>query len=358
MLTRYLAAIRTLAPVLAVVLGAAVLGLAVLVFINSTGFGYDFRAYDSAARRVGAGEPVFLPGSVEAYREGRYEGLYLYPPTLAIALLPLTLLSTSGATIAWLVLRLALLAAGCAALPVSGRTRAGVFAVACVSFPVLFDLNIGNVSIVVFALCAAAWRWLHHPVAGLAHAALIAIRFPFGLFAVTWLAERRWRALGWTIAAGVVLILVTIPFVGLSSYFDYVAILRGLPDISVGQHNLSLKSTALELGLPDGLANLALPAGYVVGLVMTVFAARRRDASTAFVVTCLATLLVAPFIHPHYLVLLLLPAALLADRGHWWALGLPLLGWLPDLVLPLLGPLAIGLVLVATPRGLATDRPA
>ena len=61
------------------------------------------------------------------------------------------------------------------------------------------------------------------------------------------------------------------------------------------------------------------------------------------------TLVVSPFIHPHYLVLLLLPAALLADRGRGWAIALPLVGWLPDPFLPLAGPLAIALLLTTRP---------
>jgi hypothetical protein len=68
----------------------------------------------------------------------------------------------------------------------------------------------------------------------------------------------------------------------------------------------------------------------------------------AFVVTAVATLVVAPFIHPHYLVLLLLPAALLLDRGVVVAFLLPLAGWLPDPVLPLVAPLTL-VVLLAVP---------
>lgn len=346
-MTRFVEAARASAPVLVASLGLVVLGLAVVVFVNSSGFGYDFRAYDAAARRIAGGEPLYLPGSVQAYRDGRYQGLYLYPPPLAIALVPLTLLGQSGATIAWLVIRVLLLAAGCWALPVSWRARLAAFGVACVSFPVLFDLNLGNVSVVVFALCAVAWRWMDAPVGAIAHAALIAIRFPFGVFALTWLVQRRLRTLAWTIAAGLVLVVIGLPVVGISSYAEYLAILRGLPDISTGLHNLSLKSTTIEVGLPDTIVALALPLGYVLGVVAVIFAASRRDASTAFVVTAIATMLVSPFIHPHYLVLLLLPAALLADRGHWWGLGLPLLGWLPDIYLPMVAPLAICLVLVA-----------
>ena len=354
-MTRYVQAARGSAPVIVVALGLVVLGLAVQVFVNSSGFGYDFRAYDGAARRIAGGEALYLPGTVEAYRDGRYEGLYLYPPVLAIALIPLTVLSQADATLAWLVIRVGLLVVGCLALPVSWRTRAAVLGVAGLSFPVLFDLNLGNVSIVVFALCAAAWRWLDSPIAALAHAALIALRFPFGIFALTWLVQLRLRALAWTIAAGLVLIVVGLPVVGVSSYAEYLLILRGLPDISTGPHNLSFKSMALVAGLPDALAALALPVGYLLGLASIIFAARRRDASTALVVTATATLVVAPFIHPHYLVLLLLPSAWLMDRGRWWGFALPLLGWLPEFVLPLAGPLAIGLVLaVGDPRPVAT----
>ena len=355
-MSRYLAAARALAPAVALAIGFAALALAIRFFVDSSGYGYDFRAYDDAARRIAAGQSLYLPGSVEAYRDGRYEGLYLYPPTLAIALVPLTAFSQAGATAAWLAIRVALLGAGCAALPVSWRVRAVTFGMACISFPVLFDLNIGNVSIVVFALCAAAWRWLDTPIGGLVHATLIAVRFPFGIFALSWIVRRRWRTLGWTIVAGLILIAVSLPLVGISSYAEYLGILRGLPDISVGEHNLSLKSTALELGLPDLAAGLALPLGYLVGVVAVGYASWWRDASTAFVVTCLATLLVAPFIHPHYLVLLLLPSAILMNRGAWWGFALPLLGWLPDLVLPLMGPLAIALVLAVGDDGRAPRR--
>lgn len=341
----YLAAARTIGPVAAAVLGVIILALAISVFVNSDGFGYDFRAYDSAARRIVAGQPLYLPETVADYSAGRYEGLYLYPPPLAIALVPLTALTESAATIAWMVGRFALLVGGCFLLPVSLRARLVTLGVASVSFPVLFDLNIGNVSIVILALCAVAWRWMGSPASAIAHASLAVIRFPFLIFGLLWLVQRRFRTLAWTITAGLSLILLTLPIVGIGTYADYVAILRGLPGISVGEHNLSFEASALELGLSDVVAGLGLLVSYVSGLAAVVFAARRRDEATAFVVTAVATLLVAPFIHPHYLVLLLLPAAWLMDRGRWWGAALPLLGWAPDVLLPFTGLLAIVLVL-------------
>lgn len=349
-LSGYIAAARNSGPYAVAALGLLILVLASRMFVGSEGFGYDYLAYDDAARRIGAGAPLYLPDTVEAYAEERYEGLYLYPPPLAIAFVPLTVVDQSAATIAWMALRLLLLIGACLALPVSRRARLVTLGLAGLSFPVLFDLNIGNVSIVVFALCVVAWRWMGTPVAALSHVLLALIRLPMLLFGVLWLAQRRYDALAWTIAVGVVLLLVSVPIVGIATYADYVGILRGLSGITGGEHDLSFGSTLSGLGASSAVAGLAVIVSYVLGLAAVIVAARRQSQSTAFVVTALATLLTAPFVHPHYLVLLLLPAALLMDRGHWWGAGLPLLGWLPDALLPLAGVLAIGLLLVAPDR--------
>lgn len=343
------------AAAVAAVVGVGLLLVALMVLVNGAGYGYDYAAYDAAARRIVAGEPLYIADTAARYARGEYEGLYLYPPPVALWLAPLALLATSSATAVWLVLRVALLVVGCWLLPVDRRARLLTLAVAGISFPVWFDLNLGNVSVVTFALAALAWRTLDSPIAAVAHAALIAIRFPFALFFVEWAVERRWRTILWTIVAGLALIVISLPIVGVGTYVDYVTILRSLPDISTGQHNLSLKTTGLEIGLPESTASLASLVGYVAGAAAVVYAGLRRDRDTAFVVTATATLLVAPFIHPHYLVLLLLPAALLVARGQWWGLLLPLAGWLPDSVLPLAAPVAIGAVLLARRADVAAD---
>ncbi|MBA3236308.1 MAG: DUF2029 domain-containing protein, partial [Chloroflexi bacterium] len=337
-------------PLVAATLGLALLIVAAVLFANSRGFGYDFVAYDAAARRIAAGAPLYLADTAERYRQQLYDGLYLYPPQLAIALVPLTVLSTFDATVAWMVFRIGLLIAGCALMPVSRSARLLTFAVGCASLPVLFDLNLGNISIVVLVLAALAWRMSDRPIGAVAHAALIAMRFPFGVFFITWIFQRRGRPIVWTIAAGIGLILVSLPIVGVGQYMDYLTILRNLPDISTGPHNLSLKSTALEIGIPGDVAGLAVPLGYVAGALAIVFAARRRDRDVAFVVSVVATLLLTPFIHPHYLVLMLFPTALLLDRGQRWAIVLPLFAWLPGAVLPLLAPIAIAALLVPARR--------
>ena len=110
-------------PMVGAGLGLIILVGAGLTLVNSTAFAYDFGAYDSAARRVAAGEPLYPTDTVAAYGAGRYEGLYLYPPPLAVALTPVVLVSPRTAAIAWYVLRLVLLGVACLAMPVARTAR-------------------------------------------------------------------------------------------------------------------------------------------------------------------------------------------------------------------------------------------
>lgn len=321
-------ALTRLAPVIVGTAGLVILLLAAQSFVVSGGFAYDYEAYDLAARRIAAGSALYPPGLAEAYNSADYAGLYLYPPPLAIALVPLTILTPDQAAIAWLGLRIALLVLGVALLPVSGLARASVLAVAAISFPVWYDLNLGNLSVILFVLSAVIWRFRERPAGSIALAAAGVLRYPFGLVLAAWLLARRWRAAAWTIAAGLAIGALTLPIVGVQGWLDYVSTLSGLRDVSAGEHNLSFATTAHAFGLP-GPAGLWVLLGVAVAGLASAWAALRRDAETAVVVSLTGTILFFPFFHPHYLVQLLIPAAFLARRGQWWGLVLPLLGWLP-----------------------------
>ena len=153
---------------------------------------------------------------------------------------------------AWHAVRVVLLVAGCAVLPVTRSVRLVTFAVATISFPVLFDLNLGNISIVVFALSALAWRAIGTPIGAVTHAVLIALRFPFALYFIEWVVQRRWRSIVWTIVAGLGLIAITLPIVGLGTYLDYVTIVRSSQTIrSATPHNFTPEAIACQLGAID-----------------------------------------------------------------------------------------------------------
>jgi len=353
-----LVALRRTLPFVLGAAGIIAILVAIPIFIGSPGFGYDFAAYDAAARRLAGGAPLYPPGTAEAYNAGAYAGLYLYAPPLAVALMPVAAVPAETAALIWFLARIAVLATGCALLPVRAEVRAAVFGVAALSFPVLIDLNLGNLSIVLFALSAAIWRWLDRPPASIALALILTVRYAFVTVLIWWLVRGRLRPVAWTIGAGLVIAVLTLPIVGMAGYVDYVTILRTLDDISTGPHNLALGTTVTTLGGGPSLAFAANVAGWALALAAVVFAALRRDPETGLVVALAASLLLAPFFHDHYLVEMLIPAALLAQRGRWWGLGLPLLGWLPAGALPLVAIAgALAPIVALNPDQRQRDRP-
>ena len=149
-----------------------------------------------------------------------------------------------------------------------------------------------------------------------------------------WQALRRqWRAIAWTIGAGLVLIALTLPFVGLGGYVDYFTVLRNLTGVTGVEFNYDLSSTAVTLGLDQTVATAALLAGYALA-IGAMLLSLRRDRELGFIVTATGSLLLSPLLWDHYLAMLVLPAAFLAQRGRAWGVLLPLAAWLPPVALP------------------------
>jgi hypothetical protein len=346
-------------------LGLSVLGLAATMWIGrSPGWAYDFHAYyDAALRLIGTGTPYQQETLSGAFRPGPY-GLYLYSPPLAMLFVPLTWLGENAAVMTWLLLRIGLLALTCALMPVSRPIRLASVGIAALSLPFLFDLNLGNISLIVTFFAVVAWRWLDKPIGAVAVAASIALRPTMGLVVGWWLLRGKWRPVAWTAIAGAFIFVTTLLFIPLRLWFDYLTVLRNVSDVTGVFRNFDLGSSVLLLGGPSWAASLALYAGYAIAAVAMIFSLR-RDRELSYVVTAMATILVAPLLWDHYLTMLLLPAAFLASRGRTWALLLPLLCWTPqilatafpstrgvgEVVLPLLAMAGLLLPFVAPARG-------
>jgi Glycosyltransferase family 87 len=313
--------------------GAGLLLIAGLAMLGGAGTAYDLAAYLAAAGRVLAGGTPYQPETLGGpFRPGP-SGLYLYAPPLAVAMTLLAQLPAATSTVLWLVLRIAALTAACAVLPVRPWIRGATLLVAAFSYPVLFDLNLGNVSIAVLALAAVGWRWLDQPAGAIAIGFALLVRPTLAVVPAWQALRRRWRPIVWTGIAVIVVGLVTLPVVGLGGYIDYLTVLRNVSDVFGVPRNVDLGSAAATLGLPAPWPAVAYLTGVAIAIAVIVLAAR-RDASAGYVATVGASLLLAPLLWAHYLVGLLLPAALLADRGRRWGLLLPLLGWLPEPLLP------------------------
>jgi hypothetical protein len=300
----------------------------------SDGWGYDMRAYYEAAQRFVATGSPYQPETLSGpFRPGP-GGLYLYSPVIAALFVPVTSLPFEMATLGWLALRSVMVVATVALMPVRREVRLAMLGTLALALPALRDLNLGNVSLIVTFLAVICWRYLDRPAGALAVAVSLFIRPPMALIAAWWLLRRQWLPLLWTVAGTAVVALASIPVVGLERWFEYALLLRNLSGVTGVANNADLASVALSLGLPDQLAPLVLIASYILA-VGAVVLSLRRDREVGFAVTLMATLLISPLLWDHYLTNLLVPGALLAARGRRWGVFLPLLGWLPLTLLPL-----------------------
>lgn len=317
--------------------GLAFAGIIVLLSAISTwigrspGWAYDFHAYyDAALRLIATGTPYQAETLAGPFRPGPF-GLYLYSPILAALFVPLTWLGESAAVLVWLALHVAALAALCALMPIPRHVRLAVFGVAAISAPVLFDLDLGNVSLFVTLLAVVVWRYLDRPLGGVALAVSFTMRPIMALIAGWWLLRGLWRPVLWTALAGAAILLASLPLVGAERWLEYVTVLRNVSDVTGVRSNVDLGSAVLMLGGPAWLAQLALYAGYAVA-IGAVLLSLRRDRELSYIVTLMASLLLSPLLWDHYLTSLLVPAAFLAARGRPWGLALPLMCWAPSVL--------------------------
>lgn len=331
--------------------GLAFLAYSLAELRTSAAWGYDYAAYHAAAQRlVETGSPYQPETLGGPFRPGPF-GLYLYTPLPAALLVPLTSLSLDSATLVWLAARIALLGLMCALMPVSPRLRLIVFGVACLSWPVLRDLVLGNVSLLVTFLAVVAWRLLDRPQGAAAIAASWAVRPTMVLFLGWWLIRGRWRPAAWAVGAAAAAIVLSLPFVGLGAWLDFATVLRNLADFDGVVRNLALGELVDQLGAPAWLVLGATLASYGLAFV-ALLASLRRDRELSYVVTLGATLILSPLLWDHYLTHLLVPAAFLAARGRWWGLALPFSPWLlPESVMSLLAFAAMLLPFLAPDRG-------
>ena len=316
---------RAALPVLALVIPAVTIA-AILAAAGST-LGYDYLAYDAAARRVLAGQPLYDL----SYAAAGSFGLFYYPPSFIPLVLPFAaLFDAHAATLAWIGTLLAAFGAGVAVLPVRGSVRWAVLLLAGLSWPFLYALKLGQVGPLLFLSGAVAWRWAERPaLAGSAIAAGAAIKVQPILLLGWALVSHRWHTLLVGLGAlGGLCVLATV-VAGTGSWQDFVTLLLRVSDPIDSPHNLTLGAIAFRAGLPrDAAASFQVASIALVALV-TIWAWVRSPAATAIVVTAMASQLVSPIIWAHYAMILLLPVALLLERRQWWAAALPVVTWLP-----------------------------
>lgn len=335
-----------------------------LAFTGVIQWGYDLSAYWQAGQRVLDGASVYEPFQLAGPYSPQQQFLYVYPPFLAVAVAPLVALVGDYRIANWLWAGLGAVLLVFSVVSVSRRegiARRGdlllLVAAAFAFAPVVSELNIGNVHFLILGLLAGAWLGVTKGtprgeigagvLVGLA--ALIKV-FP-GVIIVWFILTGRWRAGVAAVGAMVVLVIATVPFVGIAPWLDYPTVLANLGPPTEFTDVLA-PTVWLSAVMPSLVAQALVTA---LGLAVVAWTARRRPAAISFAVAVTVSVLIAPALYPHYLVILVLPMVLaLAMRVPGVLLAVVFLSalgggpevfgdlaWIANRVLPILGAMAL-----------------
>jgi Glycosyltransferase family 87 len=296
-------------------LGVAAAAWAASIYVTKVhdAFAADRAPHDLAVFLRAAGH-VMHGTSPYAFRG---DETYAYPPLLALLAVPLHPLGAGAATLGWMLVSLAAIAASLLLLGVRdwrcyALTAAYPFARSAV--------DLGTVAPLLLLAVAAAWHWRNRllvPAISMGFAvALKLFLWPLAF----WLGvTRRVRpAVAGLVAAATFTLLpwAVIAFAGIG---DYPRLLRRLADDEASS-SYSVIALAVRAHLPES-AGVILSAVVAASLLIgAVLAARRTGLSTrerdgvVLTLALAAALAASPIVWLHYFLLLLVPLALTAPR--------------------------------------------
>ncbi len=308
--------------------------------------GWATRAYLSTVEgHIASGEPphdlaVFLRAASRVVEGASpyvfwHDQTYAYPPLLAYLVAPLEPLSVAAATVAWTVLLGAALAG---ALWLLGVRDWRCYCLAAAYPATRSAVVVGAIGPFLVLASAVAWRWRERLVASAAVGAAVALKlFLWPLALWLGLGRRRWAG---PASVGFALILGLAPWaaLGFASLGGYPGLLRRLSDEEAWA-SYSLAAMGMRAHLPKEVA-IGLSLAVALGLLAaSAWVAQRgtgsaRDRQVASLTLALAAALASsPIVWLHYLVLLVVPVALLSPQlSFLWLVPLalfplPQTGW-------------------------------
>jgi hypothetical protein len=319
-------------PSLRVVASATIIAIAIAVYVINPILDQripevfrhiDWVSYSRAAQRFLDGQSIYAPEQLTGpYEMARIAGLgYVYPPPSILLFVPFLAL---GPTL-WAVANAILFASGLAAMArvAFGRYAGLAFGIALLAAglttPYLDAMVMGNINLALAGLFA--WTWAlgrgSKSLGWLAAAGGLVKLHPFALAGWARPRDAR-RTIGTAIFVAVVVVLVTLPLVGISSWIDYErAATNARPLCGYG-----LDAVACRL-IPV-IGGLATPALLVVAGLLVLAAIRVEIDVLSFSLIVVAVLIAHPEIFGHTLLLvevLLFALACAAARWRWGRAG-------------------------------------
>lgn len=275
-------------------------------------FGHDYGAYVLAARHLAEGSPLY-PREVVL---GPF-GQFLYPPLVAAAFLPFSADPRAGAQV-WMLALLGMAVAYAWTLVRTHGIADRPWVAAGVIFfpPLVWDLTLGNVTLLACAAVLLAWRIRVRPVvAGVLIAVSIALKPLAAVAFIVWLLTGQWRAVLWAAATGAAGVALTWPWLA-ESWLDYPRVLLAVATAAPGTGSNILPVAFSGQPARSLLPLLALCTALAAGLAARHGAVRPGH---AFLLALAAGPLVSSTLWYPYLIfaqpLLVQPGSM---AGLWW----------------------------------------
>ena len=185
-----------------------------IALLTAKGIGFDLGSYVLAARRFLAGSSMYPDPAT--YVPGPFDQ-YVYPPPVILVFVPLAVIPFDAARFIWFLLlcgvAAALLVRLIRPLPLGARWWAAAAYV--LFFPLLWDVQLGNVTLITLYLCVLAWDARERSsLSGALAAAGIGVKLLTANLVVFLVLASRWRILVALGLAGFAIVAVTWPLVG------------------------------------------------------------------------------------------------------------------------------------------------
>ena len=201
-----------------------------------------------------------------------------------------------------------------------------VYGVVFMWAPIFGAWQTANITTLLGLGVAAAWRWRDRPVVtGALFAGVVSMKLFLWPVVLWYLATRRYAAVGWAIAVGVVVNAISWLVLGLGEIHRYTDLVRALTDAEE-RRAYSVISFAMNHGVGRGPAYVVGLAIAVAVMAAAVAAGRRGQDARSLTLGIAASILASPLVWLHYFALLLVPVCLARPRlSPLW--GLPIALW-------------------------------
>jgi hypothetical protein len=219
----------------------------------------DALVYLASGERLNAGHLLYAlsPGDrIIAVKPPYWTVPTLSPPLMGVLFRPLAILPPDDGAYVWWFATIATIAATLVALVRRTPILTSV-AVLVLSVPLAYEIGVGNVNAILLACSIGTWYAAtrgHDRIAGVLVAFMVMVKvWPITL--AWWLLiQRRWAAIWTGLAAGVILLVISLLGAGLGSYSAYLQVVRDT--VSVGTSDLSLAGLARAIGFSGSIAVL------------------------------------------------------------------------------------------------------